>query len=172
MIRLILSLFIIGSSTGIGFLLSKGYENRISHLQDLITLLKVLEADMFYRMDPLPQLLNRIGNSHKELAGAFFVQVCKGLESQNSYDFYGSWTSAVGEVYSTSSLSEKDREILSEIGISLGKTDLSNQRSFFSQVYERLGQQIIEAVEIKKTKGKLYQTVMTALGVLTVIVLL
>jgi stage III sporulation protein AB len=94
------------------------------------------------------------------------------LDSQYSYNFYGSWADAVREVYGSSSLTDKDQEVLTEIGIALGKTDLSNQRGFFSQVYERLGQQINEAVEDRRIKGKLYQTILSAQGVLTVIVLL
>lgn len=172
MLKLILSILIIAISSGIGYLLSNRLDNRIRHLQELVTMIKVLESEMFYRMDPLPRLLHRIGTERKGLAGTFFVQVYEGLSDSYHYDFYGSWAEAVKKIYGATSLSEQDRKIITEVGIALGKTDLENQKAFFSEVYERLGQQLVLANESKNTKGKLYQTLLTALGVMTVIVLL
>lgn len=172
MLEMIISLFIIGFSATIGYLIAKGYENRIRHIQDLIVSLKVLESEMFYRMDPLPKLLHTISLKTSGMVGCFFVQVCNGLEKQYSYDFYGSWIDAVEITYHDSSLTKEDMEILGEIGISLGKTDLTNQRSFFQQAYKRLEQQLTEAMSVRQVKGKLYQTMTTALGVMVVILLL
>lgn len=172
MLKLILSILIIVISSGIGFLLSNRLDNRTRNLQELITILKVLESEMFYRMDPLPRLLQRIGADRKGLAGSFFVQVYEGLSDSYNYDFYGSWANAVNKIYGATSLSEQDRKIATEVGIALGKTDLENQKAFFTEVYERLNQQLILANESKHTKGKLYQTLLTALGIMTVIVLL
>ena len=172
MLNLILYTIIIAAGSGAGYLMARTYENRILHLQDLITALKVLEAEMKYRRDPLPVLFNRIGQFNSGLAGEFFLHVCNGLKGEFSYDFYGSWLSAVNEVYGDSSLTDGDREVLSEVGIELGKTDLSSQQSIFERVYSRLGQKVAEAERDKKTKGKMYQALGTAAGVLVVIVLL
>lgn len=172
MLDIILYLIIIGAGSGAGFLMAKPFENRIHHLQELITALKVLEAEMKYRMDPLPVLLKKIGELTFEQAGTFFLQVCNGLNGDYAYDFYKSWLWAVGEIYGQSALTERDREILSEVGLELGKTDLSTQQSLFVRVFARLEQQVAEAEGEKRIKGKMYQVLGTAIGVLVVIVLL
>ena len=172
MLKLLIYLTIIGSGAGAGFLMARSYDNRIFHLQDLITLLKILEAEMKYRQDPLPVLLSKIGELSSSLAGKFFLRVCHGLKEHYSFDFYGAWAWAVSDVYSDTALLEKDKEILSEVGIELGKTDLENQQSLFVRVFSRLEQQIAEAEEEKRTKGKVYRSLGTAIGILVVIVLL
>lgn len=172
MIKLILYIVIIGSGAGAGYLMARPFENRIVHLQDLVTSLQILEAEMKYRKDPLPILLKRIGGLNIGRAGTFFLQVCVGLSGDYTYDFYGSWVWAIEEIYGESSLTEKDRELLSEVGIELGKTDISSQQSIFIRVFSRLEQQIAEAEEERKTKGKMYKALGVAIGILIVIVLL
>lgn len=172
MLKLILYFIIIAAGTGTGYLMARPYENRILHLQDLISVLKILEAEMKYRRDPLPLLLKRIGKMSHNQAGEFFLRISEGLQSSYAFDFYGSWSWAVNEIYGESALTETDRSIISEAGIELGKTDMNNQHSLFARLFSRLEQQITEATEDKKTKGRMYQALGTAGGILAVIVLL
>jgi stage III sporulation protein AB len=172
MIKLLLYLVIIGSGAGIGYLRARPFENRTIHLEDLITALQILESEMKYRKDPLPILLKRIGDLKIGNSSIFFIQVFENLKKHYSYDFYKSWTSAVEKVYEDSSLTERDKELLSEVGIELGKTDINNQNNIFIKAHSRLEHQLAEALEEKKTKGKMYKALGVAIGVLIVIVLL
>jgi|LSQX01.1.fsa_nt_gb stage III sporulation protein AB len=172
MIKLLLYIVIIGSGAGIGYLKARPYENRILHLEDLITALQILESEMKYRKDPLPILLKRIGDLNIGKSSLFFMQVIKGLKEDYSFDFYKSWISAVEKVYEDSSLTERDKELLSEVGLDLGKTDINSQKNTFTRTYTRLEQQLAEALEEKKTKGKMYNALGVAIGVLIVIVLI
>jgi stage III sporulation protein AB len=171
MLKLILCITILCTGAGSGYLMARSFENRVNHLNDIYTAFKVLEAEMNYRRDPLPVLMRRLGNA-EGIAGKLFVQVCEGLDNSYSYDFYGSWKCAVEKVFNESTLKETDKEILAEIGIELGKTDLFNQQGLFNRIYERLKHQIGEAIEEKRTKGKMYKALGVSFGVLTVIVLL
>ncbi|MGI6727808.1 MAG: hypothetical protein ACOX4P_04495 [Anaerovoracaceae bacterium] len=172
MLKLILFIIIIGSSSGAGYLITTPYENRIYQLQELTMTFKVLEAEMKYRKDPIPVLLYRIGKSNPGKAGDFFLKVHQGLKETYAFDFYSCWTWAIKEIYEDSALTEKDREVISEVGIELGKTDIDNQQSLFARVFSRLEYQVTDAEEEKKIKGKMYRSIGTAIGILVVIVLL
>lgn len=170
--ELILSMAIIGSAAGAGYLAARPFDNRILHLQELITCFRILEAEMNYRRDPLPELFENIGARFPGPAGQFFLQAGRRLKLHPTCDLYHSWSLTVHEVYEGSSLTGQDMDILCEAGIKLGKTDLDSQKSLFIRFFARMEQQAALAESEKRTKGRVYRSLCTAAGVLLVIVLL
>ncbi len=172
MLDLILYIAVLTAGTGVGYLTAKPYENRVSHLDDLILTLKVLQAEMSYRCDPLPVLLDRIGCRSRDKSGEFLTAVVKCLLTDNRCDLYECWKQSVNEVYGESALTDEDRFILSQGGIELGKTDLENHEALFIHLFTGLEKQRKEADEERKTKGRIYRALWTSAGVMAVIVLL
>ncbi len=172
MLNLALYMIILLSGIGAGYMAARPYENRVIHLEDLTLVLKIMQSEMEYRSDPLPQLMERVSQRTKGKAGDFLQTVCRLLKEDDRYDFYDSWKQAVLEVYGESAFTEDDRLILSQAGIELGKTDLLNQQAMFSHLFNGLEKQRKEAGEERKTKGRIYRTLGAACGVLAVIVLL
>lgn len=171
MIKFILCILIIFAGIGTGQLKARTYDNRISHLQDFITTLKILESEMKYRLDPLPEVFIRISKMKVGMAAILFEKTFQLLKTGFTHDFACCWNEAVRTVYKDSSLTESDIQIICDLGIDLGKTDMGSQYSLFSRTFSLLEEQVAEANEEKRTKGKMYKSLGAAVGVLVVIVL-
>jgi len=171
MIKFFLCIFIMLSGIGAGQLKAKTFENRVTHLQDLITTLKILESEMRFRLDPLPVIFMRISKMKDGNAGCLFEKTCQLINEGYSHDFSNCWNHAVHTIYKDTSLSNADIQIVCELGIELGKTDIIGQYSLFSRTYSLLGNQVTEAIEEKKTKGRMYKSLGAAVGILVVIIL-
>lgn len=92
MINLMLYIIILIAGIGVGYLAARPYENRVMHLEDLILALKILQAEMEYRSDPLPILMERISSCTTGKAVIFFRTVCDSLKKMIDMIFtpYGS----------------------------------------------------------------------------------
>jgi stage III sporulation protein AB len=168
----ILCVLIILAGVGAGRLKAKTLENRVFHLQELITALKILESEMKYRLDPLPDLLLRLGRAKDGMVCEFFETAGRLLKERTSRDSSLCWEEAVETVYHESAMNKEDKQILIDLGIELGKTDMMNQEGLFRRTFSMLEAQCEKAVEEKKTKGKMYQSLGTAVGILIVILLI
>ncbi|HYE67847.1 MAG TPA: stage III sporulation protein AB, partial [Anaerovoracaceae bacterium] len=74
--------------------------------------------------------------------------------------------------YLESALNKEDKRIIADLGIELGKTDMESQSGMFQRTFSMLEAQTAEAIEEKKTKGKMYKSLGSAIGVLIVILLI
>ena len=168
----ILCILILLAGVGIGQLKAKSFDNRLYHLQELITMLKVLESEMKYRMDPLPDLLLRVSRIKGGMSESLLSTAGRLAKIHASHDFSECWKEAVETAYQESSLNKEDIRIITDLGIELGKTDLENQTGMFRRTVSLLEAQAVEAAEEKKIKGKMYKSLGTAVGALIVILLL
>ncbi|MEG1584663.1 MAG: stage III sporulation protein AB, partial [Anaerovorax sp.] len=78
----------------------------------------------------------------------------------------------VEETYQTSALTKKDIQIILDIGLDLGKTNMLGHETMFARTYNMLEQQIQEAKKEKDTKGKLCKTIGSVSGILIVILVI
>lgn len=168
----ILCILIILAGVAIGQLKAKSFENRVFHLQELITSLKVLESEMKYRMDPLPDLLIRVSTIKEGMSGTLLETAGRLLKIQTGQDFSQCWGDAVETAYQESALNKEDKRILTDLGIELGKTDMESQTGMFQRTFALLEAQVEEAIEEKRSKGKMYKSLGPAIGILIVIVLI
>jgi len=167
-----LCILILLAGAGAGLLKAKTFDNRVYHLQELITTLNVLESEMKYRMDPLPDLLLRVSRVKDGISAAMLSTAGRLSKIHASHDFSDCWKEAVETAYQESALNKEDIMIITDLGIELGKTDLENQAGMFRRTVSLLEAQAAEAAEEKRIKGKMYKSLGTAVGALIVILLL
>lgn len=167
-----LCILILLAGVGIGWLKAKTYENRVYHLQELITTLKILESEMKYRLDPLPDLFIRVSSIKAGMSSTLLETAGRLLKIQISQDFAECWKEAVEVAYQESALNKEDKRILTDLGIELGKTDMQSQSGMFLRTFTLLESQAEEAIEEKKTKGRMYKSLGPAIGILVVILLI
>ena len=170
MFKAIVCILIIFSAGGLGWAKAYTYEQRVQLLKNIIDTIESLESEMKYRIDPLPQALKRICVYKKGVASDFFKAVAQSLEDSSNIPFSTIWDEKVESFYSGSVLNAADLVILKEIGPELGKTGLQGQSSLFSRVHAYLDNQLAEAEEEKKTKGKMYKSLGFAIGIAIVII--
>ena len=168
----IFCILILLSGVAIGQLKAKTFENRAYHLQELITTLKVLESEMKYRLDPLPDLFMRVSTVKPGMSGMLLESAGRFLKIHASTDFAECWKEAVETAYQESALNKEDKRIITDLGIELGKTDMESQSGMFSRTFSLLEAQALEAIEEKRTKGKMYKSLGPAIGTLIVILLI
>lgn len=168
----ILCILILLAGVGIGQLTARTFDNRVYHLQELITTLKVLESEMKYRLDPLPDLLLRVSQIKDGMSAVLLQTAGRLLKVHASHDFSDCWREAVETAYQESALNKEDIRIITDLGIELGKTDMENQSGMFLRTISLLEAQAAEAAEEKKIKGKMYKSIGTAVGALIVILLI
>lgn len=171
-VKISLCLFIIVMGIFMGRLLAKPYDNRVEHLQDVLTALMSLESEMKYRLDPLAEIFTRVGSFSRGYTQTLFLNASSSMKNWNFQDFSVIWAKAVEETYKTSSLTAKDKQILSDMGLDLGKTHISGHENMFARTYNMIEQQVCEAKQEKDTKGKLYRTLGTVSGILIVILII
>lgn len=171
MIKLFLCIVILVSCGLAGQLRARKYDNRVYHIQDYITTIRILESEMSYRLDPLTEILNRIGTQNGNMAGKLLITARNLLEESNYGEFSLCWKEATKQTYEGSSLSKVDIQVIADFGMELGKTDMDNQRSLFYRSCTLMESQLAEAMEEKKTKGKMYKSLGAAIGAFIVIIL-
>lgn len=171
-IKLFLCVIIIGTGIIVGQLKARSYDNRMSHLQSFISILKVIESEMKYRLDPLPEIFERLSKTKNGLSGELLEKTFQIIKSNPNYDFSSCWNHAAESVYKNTSISAKDLQVICDIGVDLGKTDLSGQSSLFKRAFTLLEAQVAEADEERRAKGKMYKSLGAAIGVLIVIILI
>ncbi|QOX62735.1 hypothetical protein FRZ06_04925 [Anoxybacterium hadale] len=170
--KLILCIVILAAGALMGQLKAKTFDNRVFHLQDLITTLKVLESEMKYRLDPLPELFSRIGAARPGMSSDLLNTAAENLKTRMGTDLPTCWKEAVEKAYKESALKAEDKRILSDLGIELGKTDLNSQTGMFLRTFSLLEAQVMEASDEKKSKGRMYKSLGPAVGMLIVILLI
>lgn len=168
----ILCILILAVGAVMGQLKAKTFDNRVYHLQDLITTLKVLESEMKYRLDPLPDLFARIGAIKPGMSSDLLITAAELLRTRAGTDLPTCWSEAVEKAYGESALKSEDKRIVSDLGIELGKTDLNSQTGMFLRTFSLLEVQVLEATDEKKSKGRMYKSLGPAVGMLIVILLI
>ena len=171
MLKLCLCVLLLSFCGGAGWLKSREFSNRLSHLQDLIAALKTLQSEMTFRKDALPRLLLRGKSLGRDLSGEFFHSTGLALKLSGRSRLEEVWKEQVDLIYGDSSLKKEDRDILKELSGELGQTDLANQAAMFQRTLFLLEKQEKAAEEEKRVKGRMYRALGLAVGALLVIAL-
>lgn len=171
MMKIFLCGLIILAGFGAGWSAGRTLTNRRIHLRELITAISILEAEMKYRLDPLPELLLRVASLTEGDASACLKLAGDHLLSRRAESFYDCWRTAVEEIYENGSLRGEELRVLLEFGAELGKTDLANQQGLFERTLLQLEEARKEAVLEERNRGRMYKGLGTAVGFFLVIVL-
>lgn len=171
-IKLVLSIPIIGLSALVGILISSNYENRIKQLHAFIYAMKVMDSEMNYSKNYLVDILKKLANSNEETIGAFFTNIINELSISFGKDFSYIWSDAVDKTFKSSTLSNNDIKLIKDLGKSLGKIDLINQQKILEYFYRRFNLQLEEAIEEKERKSRVYKNLGVAVGIMIVVILI
>lgn len=172
MIKGFLCIVIILFSALAGWSKASIYSDRVKELTNLTTNLKYLESEMGYRMEPIPAILSRIGESRGGKAGTFFTETVRLLKDQEAETLWEAWILSLNHVYGKDALSAEDKKIIEELGYELGRTDMETQRGLFAHCYTGLSRQAASAAEESRTRGRMYKGLGVSVGILTAILLL
>ena len=158
-LKFITLILIFFGTSFIGILISKKYENRLKELQEIKNALHLLEVKIKFTYDSLPKLFREIEMKFTENIGKIFGLASEKMEINTSEK---AWEEAINE--SSTNLTQKDKDILKDLGKLLGQTDVEGQISQIKLVSNFLDIQIEEANKEKMKNQKLYRTLRNGSG--------
>lgn len=166
-IKIIIYSFIFLSSSLIGILISKKYENRVNELKEFKNALNIFKTKIRYTYEPIPDIFMEISeNINSNISNVFYEAACK-------MDVL-----AAGEAWGLAlkmedlNINEEDKNVLFNLSKLLGKTDLQGQISSIEMTEDFLEEQIRKAQNLRNKNEKLYRTLGMILGLAIVIILM
>jgi len=142
---------------------------RVDTLHALITALETMKSEICDRMTPLPELIDDLAAETSSYAGRFFQYLKEGMGELGIRQFSFLWKDALDRALYPE-LDEAERKALSDLGRSLGRYDIEEQRQAISYTQKRLEAYVKSAEEAKRTQGKMHAVLGLTSGLFMVLV--
>ena len=171
-IKFVLILGVFMTSTFIGYTLANRYRIRVAELNDLLLALEIFETKIKYTYDSLTTSFLYIADNLKtKVYRIFYVTAEEVRENKND---------SAGEIFKSVvdgekiflALNKDDIEIVKELGVSLGQTDMEGQVKNIKLVYNSLKSQLDNAKEEKNKNFRMYRNMGMLSGLVIIIILL
>lgn len=171
-LKLIGGILIIAASSFIGFIYSRDLSRRPHDLRMLQSMLQMLENEIVYLSDVLPDAFERISRINNAEVAVFFEKAAQNLRKEKCIDAASAWGNAVKENIYKTALNEEDEKILLLFGKLLGSTDIDGQIKNIRLTVQQLGQQEQKAEEFKKKNETLYRNLGILGGIAIILILI
>lgn len=171
-IKAFLIILVFGISAFIGYLLANKYSERVKEINDILLALDIFETKIKYTYDSLSTVFSFIADNLK--TKVFRIFYISGEEiKENKNDSAGDIFKEVvdGEKVFLN-LKKDDIEILKELAVSLGQTDLEGQLKNIRLVRTSFENQLKNAQEEKMKNYKMYRNLGVLTGLVIIIILL
>lgn len=172
LLKIIGSIFIIGSTSLFGYLLGKEKTNRLAQLRDLKKLLYQLRGEIQYGYTPLPEAMGNLGSRSETVFSGFFLDMEEQLKGYEGSSFYSIWKAGVEEKLKNTALNKADKRKLTAFGENLGYLDQDMQIRTIELYIEGLEEEINTESKAQKEKIRLCQLLGVLSGIFVTIVML
>ena len=165
--KIIISIAILCITSYIGIEKANYLKSREDILTDMITFLKLVENEMIYMLNSLPNSYEisrqRLTSKLKDVIGAIVLDM-------NEYGADKIDMSITNNINLLSELNQYDKDIIISTLKNLGRSDLESQNNIIDNAITILRKQINEANSIKNKNSKVYRTVGIITGLIIVVV--
>lgn len=165
--KIIIYAFIFLSSSLIGILISKKYENRVNELKEFKNAINIFKTKIRYTYETIPNIFTEISenvNSNISNVFKFAAQKMDILTAGDAWD--------IALKMEDLNINKEDRMVLNNLSKLLGKTDLQGQLNSIEMTLDFLDAQIRNAENQKNKNEKLYRTLGMLIGLSIVIILM
>ena len=163
------ALLIIGSCSGCGFAIAAGKRREERPLCHLMGVLQLMEADLQYRLTPLPELCRMAAGDTKGILRVVFLNLYRELKWQKLPDAGSCMHAAIQR---SGEMPPRVRRLLVQLGHTLGRFDLPGQ----IQGIRAVGKRCEESLEIirknRDERLRSYQTLGICAGMALAIILI
>jgi len=149
-----------------GLIKYMNYTERVRILEDYIVQLEKLRIEIDYRNEHVPAICKRLSYY------SFFGKVYEIYSSNRGISIYEAWERAAEANYAGTALKDEDVRLIMNSGCDLGKTGKTGQSKLIELSLINLREQLCEAREEKKTKGKMVLSLGVITGITIVILLI
>ncbi|AGB40508.1 stage III sporulation protein AB [Halobacteroides halobius DSM 5150] len=167
--KLVGTILIIISSTGLGFVVARQFILRSKQLKQIKLALELLQTEISYGITPLPQAFEKIASELDAPVDNFFVEAREGLKAgQTAKD---AWQQAVKKVISQTALGQTEEDVLLDFGCNLGQSTSDDQLRYLNLAQDHINNLHQEAITDQKEKVKLWRY-LGVLGGLFIVILI
>ena len=146
-LKIVGCIFVVTSSTFLGFLLAQKLKNRCNFLVALLDFLCNLKTNIRFSGD---DIFSVIENSVGGILTDIFI-------SNNNYSILEYWSECIEKIPASYGLTQEDYNILKDFCVNLGSTDIEGQTSHI-ELYNGLLNTQLEKAKVEYTaKSKLYK---------------
>ena len=170
MTHLLGALLIAAASVALGFSYVKEEKRRLQALRSAERMLKTMAGELETRLTPLPELISQLACRCDGAAAAFAEDLNLRLCHLGEREFSALWAESVEVAFDM--LSGEEREMLSALGLCLGRYELERQLTELSLALDRLSHAIDRRCAALPEKKRLGLGLAWAGGALLVIVLI
>lgn len=164
--KLIGSILILASCTGIGFSKSNDMQAHLNELEELKKIFYLLKSELQYTRAPFAEVFEKIGQKTREPFQTWLLDLCNRLKEKRSGMFWDMWCSSIEENLKGSRLKEDELKELKNIGKNM---EYMESLDLF---IEQMEYGIKNTRESYRTKRKLCQSLGIMGGIFLVILLL
>ncbi|KUO50564.1 MAG: hypothetical protein APF76_07910 [Desulfitibacter sp. BRH_c19] len=171
-IKFVGSILIIATCSYLGFYFGKQYNARLEQIRKLRSSLKMLETEISYSINPLPEALFKVGSRIKGPVQTLYEHTSDLLIKNMGLPMDEIWRTGLNRLAEESSLKKEELDVLDDFGIGLGGSDREEQLKNLLMVQEQL--KVIESnAENERNKyERMYKTLGVLAGIALVLILI
>ena len=144
---------------------------RVRSLEALIASLDIMESEICSRLTPMREVLEILSTKVGYPARNLYENVLAGMEQLGRCSFYSIWKQAISDTQELL-LRQEEQEVLSELGLCLGKYDVREQAETIIRIRRRLEIFLRKAETERDRDSKMHAFFGVGAGVFAVIILL
>jgi stage III sporulation protein AB len=165
------SILILAGCLGLGLVFREHFNGRIRALQQLMTLLELLESEVRYGRSVLPECCRRVGEQQKDLLGEALLGVAKDMQANDGASFGEVFRAGMEEALCRLPLKAQDREDFFHFASVSGLADGQMQVRCMEQSLERLARTRKKLEAESADKGRIAVGLGAMSGLLLILIL-
>lgn len=170
-LKLLGSLIIIGSSALIGLEYSRKYTERLNNLIYIQNCIQMLETEIVYSSNQLPDALENIYIKGNARVSFLFKDIKEYLLDNKDKSLFESFKYNLERTKNKLSLQNDDIEVMLSLARVLGTSDINDQQKHFKTTIINLEINQNDAKEIRDKNGKMYRSLGALFGIALALIL-
>lgn len=163
------AILIVASCSGCGFAIAAGKRREERLLFQLMEVLQFMEADLRFRLTPLPELCRMAAGEEKGILHTVFLNLYRELSCQKLPDAGSCMYAALRR---SGEIPTRVRRLLVQLGNTLGRFDLPGQLQGIEAVRKRCEESLASIQKNRDERLRSYQTLGICAGAALAIVLI
>lgn len=172
MLELAGAMLVLSASTLAGFDQASRYARRPQQIRQWILILQRMETEIVYGFTPLPTALERLSHTVQGPIREMLAEVAGRLQTNRGETTRKVWQEVIGDLWHKTSLNKADKEIILQLGSTLGTTAGSDQTKHLRLALNHLEQAESSAAEDRNRYEKMWRSLGVLVGALIVILMI
>lgn len=169
-IRWIGAILVAGGTAAAGFSAVQRLHARVRLLHCMISALELMQAEIYFKLTPLPRLMEQMAKRAGAPLRPFFAHAARLMAQLGEHSFQSLWNKAVMDTGGEWKAGE--RELMADLGGLLGRYDVEAQCRALTYTKGRMERLLTDAEAERARQGRVYGALGVAAGLAIVIILL